>query len=127
MLLEEQKDAYVWLFEVKHTFHYSQRLHERVEFESALKSKALIEKWLAFHTLPSKTGTSRLGIVVSKRIIPKAISRNRIKRLIREEFRNQTATKAFDVVVRLRKNVLAEEKVEFRRSLANLFIKASVI
>lgn len=124
MQLAEQKDVYVWPFDVKRSLNYSQRLHQREEFESALKSRALIDKWLALHIQPNTQGLARLGIVVSKRIVPKATSRNMIKRLIREEFRTLLCQSSLNLVLRLRKNVLTEEKVEFRRTLSNLLIKA---
>ncbi len=67
---------------------------------------------------------ARLGIVISKRIVPKAISRNGLKRLIREEFRIQNCQKSINLVFRLRSKVLKEEKVEFRRTLSSIIAKA---
>jgi len=124
LLLAEQKDAYAWLYKVSQSLNYSQRLHQREEFERALKSKAITDKWLALHIQPNTQAKARLGIVVSKRLVPKATSRNMIKRLIREEFRVQLSQSSLNLVVRLRKNVLADEKVEFRKTLSSLLIKA---
>jgi ribonuclease P protein component len=45
---------------------------------------------------------SRLGLIVPKRHVPRAVDRNRIKRLLREWFRlNQDALQGSDVLVRV--------------------------
>ena len=42
----------------------------------------------------------RLGLAISKKIIRKAVDRNRVKRMIRESFRlNQQQLGCFDIVV----------------------------
>ena len=48
---------------------------------------------------PGHTSVSRLGVVVAKKNIRKATSRNRIKRLVREQFRHHPFDKAIDLVV----------------------------
>lgn len=52
---------------------------------------------------PSGTTTARLGVVVSKRVIPRAVMRNFCKRLAREVFRTERAALGgMDIVVRSR-------------------------
>jgi ribonuclease P protein component len=101
-------------------------LHHRVDFESAFKSNPLVNKWFVLFVQPNLLGTTCLGIIVSKRVVSKAVSRNLIKRLVREEFRRQDWKQSNNLVIRLRKNVRAEEKLEFRQSLANLFSKVKM-
>ena len=49
---------------------------------------------------------SRLGLVVSKKNISKAVERNRVKRVIRESFRkNKTLIPNLDVVILIRKGI----------------------
>ena len=49
---------------------------------------------------------SRLGLVVSKKNISKAVERNRVKRAIRESFRkNKSQIPNLDVVVLIRKGI----------------------
>ena len=47
-------------------------------------------------------GISRLGLIVPKRHVPRAVDRNRVKRLLREWFRHhQERLQGSDVLVRL--------------------------
>ena len=71
---------------------------------------------------------ARLGVVVAKRFAPRAVTRNTIKRVTRELFR-QTGLPAIDCVVRLAKPVnrkdgpatTARLKAELRVELTRLF------
>lgn len=70
---------------------------------------------------------ARLGIVAAKRFAPRAVTRNTIKRVTRELFR-QTALPAIDCIVRLSKPVNSKAepasnarlKAELRSELAQL-------
>ena len=44
MLHVEQKDALAWLYNMRETFSYHQRLHQREDFEAILKTKAITNK-----------------------------------------------------------------------------------
>jgi ribonuclease P protein component len=44
----------------------------------------------------------RLGLAIPKKLAKRAIDRNRIKRLIRENFRIARLTESFDIVVKLK-------------------------
>ena len=44
---------------------------------------------------------ARLGLIVGKRMLPRAVDRNRAKRVIRESFRQACELPAMDIVVRL--------------------------
>jgi len=43
----------------------------------------------------------RLGLIVGKRFLPRAVDRNRAKRVIRESFRQAPNLPAMDIVVRV--------------------------
>lgn len=64
--------------------------------ELRLRRRAL---WAAAR--PNGTGSARLGLIVGKRVLKRAVDRNRAKRLIRESFRQRVEMPAVDVVVRL--------------------------
>jgi ribonuclease P protein component len=86
------------------TFPRRYRLARRDGFSRILKKRAQTIDWFAIHWEDGKTNHARLGVTVSKRVVPTAVGRNRIKRLIRERFRVVAHLGlARDVVVRLRR------------------------
>jgi ribonuclease P protein component len=114
---------------VENAFPFARRLHSPVEFKRALQHNSLTNKWVALHTEKNDEGYERLGIIVSKRLVAKAVARNRLKRTIREVFRqNYSDTgSALNVVVRIRRNISETDIPEFRRSLSCLLIKVRTI
>jgi len=75
---------------------------------------------------PNALDWARLGMVVAKRVEPKAVRRNQAKRLIRECFRTgQTLLGANDFVVQLRVPLDSRTaKIAAREELNQLFEKA---
>ena len=75
-------------------------------------------------------GYPRLGLVVGKKHCPRAVDRNRIKRLVREQFRlRQHALGSIDVVVLLRSSTQAvtdQERCEWLEKLFSQLITACV-
>jgi len=68
---------------------------------------------------PNGLDYSRLGLVVPKRFLPRAVDRNRAKRLLREWFRrNQTLLIGRDMLVRLdtRRSQLESLITDFERA-----------
>ncbi len=60
----------------------------------------------------------RLGLAISRKHAPAAVARSRIKRLIRESFRqHQEALAGLDVVVLARPGVHGKSNAQLRRSL----------
>ena len=80
-----------------HTAKLSQPDHYRRVFDSP-KYKVSSGAFLILAT-PGATLSSRLGIVVAKKNIRRAVRRNRIKRLVREQFRHHPFEAAMDLVV----------------------------
>jgi len=75
----------------------SSPLHYRGVF-NAPRIRASTSSFLVL-AIPSSSSTSRLGIVVAKKNIRKANRRNRIKRIIREQFRLSRPSYPLDLVV----------------------------
>lgn len=73
------------------------------EFDAVLKDPQLRLRrgalWGAVRT--NNLGASRLGLIVAKRVLRRAVDRNRAKRVIRESFRKRCDLPALDIVVRL--------------------------
>ena len=86
------------------------------------------------YTRQNQLPHARLGVVVAKRLAPRAVTRNTIKRLTRELFRT-TGLPAIDCVVRLAKPVNtkadpatgAKLKAALRIELARLFAAQSKV
>lgn len=82
---------------------------------------------MTLHFRKNEAGIERLGMVVSKRVALKAITRNRIKRLIREIFRQGPhiiGSGSLDFVIKVRRDPGSEEIKEFRQSLTCLLDEA---
>ncbi len=77
---------------------------------------------LLFLFCKSDQATSRLGLAVAKKQLPLAVDRNRIKRLIRESFREQRSQlSSVDIVVLARKNLLKMDNTLIRQQLDKLW------
>jgi ribonuclease P protein component len=75
---------------------------------------------------PKRQEAARLGVVLSKRVTPRAVDRNYLKRFIREEFRmRKHSLGGLDVVVRVLRQVSKAQATEARVELSNLFSKVS--
>nr|VFJ55095.1 MAG: ribonuclease P protein component [Candidatus Kentron sp. FW] len=67
---------------------------------------------------PNKRDIPRLGLAISKRRVPHAVARNRVKRLIRESFRtHQQQLRGLDVVIIGRPPIGDIETTDFFLSL----------
>lgn len=101
-----------------HTLPRRYRFTRREGFSRVLRQQAKITNWFAIHWQEGNTGHARLGISVGKRAVPTAVGRNRVKRLIRECFRD-IARQGMDrdLVIRLRKQIGYSDQQEAIRVL----------
>lgn len=80
--------------------------------------------------MPNDLERARLGMIVSRRFLPRAVDRNRLKRWIREMFRQRQETlSSGDFVVRLiapPASPLQEQAARLREECQNLFNQALV-
>ena len=71
-------------------------------FNKAHRSK---DQYFTVLAKPKKIGQAKLGLAVSKKRAKKAVSRNRLKRIIRESFRlSQSIIVSADYVVMIQQN-----------------------
>ncbi len=90
-------------FRITHTFPRRYRVSRREGFSDILRQPQVVRSWFSIHCKANALGHPRLGIAISKRIIPLATQRNSVKRMIREAFRTAVHRVAFDIVIRVRK------------------------
>ena len=87
------------------TFARRHRLTKTDEFSSVFGFRRAIRgRLLTLHYQPRPDGQTeaRIGIVVGKKVLRRAVDRNKLKRIIREHFRSlQVDLPAVDLVVRL--------------------------
>jgi ribonuclease P protein component len=125
LLLAELKAVLASQFSINQSLPSRCRIRQRKDFEQALRNNALTNKWFAVHLVDTANGYARLGMIVSKRTMPKAVARNFAKRLIRECFRqNLTVLPALDFVIRIRRNLTQNTSLEARIALIALLLAA---
>lgn len=117
------------------SFPPAARLHRPSEFAAALKGRRLARGALFVVSTPRQAGAeqqqeARLGMVIGKRMAPLAVSRNTIKRVIREAFRHRRhELPARDFVFRLHSRVAAcslrELKAQVRSEVESLLDRSS--
>ena len=113
------------------SFPPAARLHRPSEFAAALKGRHLARGALFVVSTPRRAQTgqvneARLGLVIAKRMAPLAVTRNTIKRVIRDAFRQRRhELPARDLVVRLHTRIapcsLRELRLRVRNDIDALF------
>jgi ribonuclease P protein component len=90
---------------VEQTFARRYRLTKTDEFSSVFGFRRAIRgKLLMLHYQPRPDGLNdaRLGVVVGKKLLKRAVDRNRVKRIVREQFRRERPQlPPCDLIVRL--------------------------
>ena len=86
------------------TFPHLSRLSQPENYQRVFDNPTYKISSKAFLMLasPSKGSRSRVGIIVAKKNIRRAVRRNRIKRLVREQFRLNRFDHPLDLVVLVR-------------------------
>ncbi len=97
------------------------RLVSESDFQSVFRqSKKISRPSLRVLYKPNQLPHARLGVLVSKRFVRKAVSRQLLKRLVRESFRHHQAQLAgFDVLVMPQKACDQQTKPIFRQEVDN--------
>jgi ribonuclease P protein component len=85
-------------------FGWDSKLRKADEFSSVFRFKRVLRgPHFDIFFRQNGLGFSRLGLVVSKRVLARAVDRNRTRRVIREAFRlSQYELGSLDVVVRVK-------------------------
>jgi ribonuclease P protein component len=106
-------------------FSKQSRLLKKADFDKVFKKSVKVSN-AHFLILIQKTSNpkSRLGLIISKKVDKRAVHRNRIKRIIRESFRNFEHIDSCDFVVLGRSNLSMFNNSELFNSLNSLWVSA---
>ncbi len=104
-------------------------LQQSEDISRTLKNKGVNTKHLSFHKRINGLDISRIGLAIPKKNAKRAVDRNRIKRLIREIFRNTPINQPTDIVVKLqtpigkktRKKLRESERKQIRQEIIDHF------
>jgi ribonuclease P protein component len=73
------------------------------------------------HVAPARDAHSRFGIALTRRLVPLAVDRNRVKRLVRDTFRRHVVkSSGYDCVVSLRSRYEAEQAAAIAAEIREL-------
>ena len=114
-----------WGYSTTARFSFSRRsrLTRRDGFAGILKQRAQSNQWFVVYSQPNRFGCARLGLTVGKRFVPKAVQRNKIKRMIRECFRAISRDGIErDVVIRLRTRLEKKDQANARQVLTEVLL-----
>lgn len=91
------------MVDARRGFRRARRLLRKSQFDEVLRNPSLRTTCgpLRLTARENEVETSRLGLVVGRRMLPRAVDRNRVKRVIRESFRCARDLPTMDIVVRL--------------------------
>lgn len=95
------------------------RLLRGSEFQAVLRQRcSLRDGFFTVYAKPNGLAHARIGIAVSRKISPRAVVRNRIKRQVREMFRlNQQQLTGLDLVVVAQPGAATQENAPLRTAL----------
>ncbi len=113
-----------------HNFSYSHRLHQHDEFDDVFQNTDIRINHSSISVLAKRNTLqcNRLGIILGKKTLAKAVARNSIKRQIREIFRQNVTGKSFtlqslDILVLCKPNINKTDRQTLRNVLLSSFDK----
>jgi len=97
-------------------------LHRREQFTATLTAgEARARRYFRLYVRRNGLSQARIGIIASRRVAPRAVDRNRMKRMVREAFRAMARRPAgVDLVVELRRYPARASRGTARAELARL-------
>jgi ribonuclease P protein component len=104
-------------------FSPTYRLTTKADYTAVFNERLKISQtWFLALYKKNNKAYPRIGIIVSKRVVKKASSRNRLKRLIREGFRTRKAAlQGLDLVILAREGCKIVDNVKLQKELDSLW------
>jgi len=108
-------------------FPRAARLVKKPQFDAVFASGLRQHSdYFRVHLLPGTGTSARLGLAIAKRIAPRAVDRNRLKRAAREAFRRRTQPLAgMDLVLHAKDAAVPATTAALHADLARLFERLS--
>lgn len=104
-------------------FKKTQRLLKKIDYDHVFeKAKKVVTSEFVILYRKNELGHARLGLALSKKMIAKAYDRNRIKRILRESFR-QTQLSRVDVIFLARKGLANQTNSNISAKLSKTWEK----
>lgn len=105
------------------------RLHEKADFQRIFaRSDKTVDSCFTVRYQCNRSPHARLGLAVSRRTSKRAVDRNRIKRVIRESFRqHRRQLRGLDVVVISRSTASGRDNSDLFASLARHWSKLATV
>lgn len=100
-------------------------LRDRESFDTVLRRGYRVSsRNFVVRALPNGLSQARLGIIAAKKVAPRAIDRNRGRRMVREAFRAaETTIQGMDVTIQLLDSLRREDPARVRVELTTLLMK----
>ena len=84
-------------------------------------SRKLRGRFAVLHVMSARERVSRLGVAVTRRLVPLAVDRNHVKRLAREAFRRHVVKQSgLDCVLMLRERIARDQHAAFATEVGEL-------
>ena len=113
-----------------HTLSSAQRLARRRDFDEAYSSgRDFAGRYVVIHLRDRPDACRRLGVVASQRTFPRAVDRNRARRLMREVFRRNRHRLAGrqDIVMVARGRIISVTFEEIWKEFETLARRAGIL
>ncbi len=105
------------------------RLKKKKEIEAVFKGNKLVSSSILIYCIKTNKQPSRFAFSVPKRIYKKAVFRNKIKRRLREIFRQEILPiipEGFDCLIIAKEGIEKKKFKELKQEIINLFLSKYV-
>jgi len=110
-----------------HTMRRELRLRRRKDFDNVFRrGRAWSNELLVLRSLPNNLPHSRFGFITSKRL-GKAVTRNRVRRRLREAVRVLPLADSWDVVISTKTRAAGADFQALRTAVIDLLTRAGLL